>query len=100
MSGFRQQETVTNSLATTVYELQRDNLGQLKTEDQQVIESEMAESVDTVRFIKTNRPFYKKIVLLWLKFRAAHFSRILQNQNLTDEFAKFAAAKLNLAPSH
>ena len=64
-----------------------------------MIESEMAESVDTIRFIKTNRPFYKKLVLLWLKFRAAHYNRILAGALLTDEFAKFAAAKLQLAPS-
>lgn len=49
--------------------------------------------MDTIRFIKTNKSFYNKIVLLWLKFRQVHSTRMTQ-ADLRDEFTKYACTKL------
>jgi dsDNA-specific endonuclease/ATPase MutS2 len=74
--SFKQQETVTGNFATSIYELQRDCMSSLEESDQQAIEEAASEQVDMIRFIKTNRNFYNKIVLLWLKFKTVHEDRI------------------------
>ncbi len=105
-SGFKQQETVTGNFATSIYELRQECLGSLEVQDQQAIaEAQGAaggegegseETVDLIRFIKTNRNFYNKLVLLWLKFRTVHAERLRgpPEGDLREEFVKYSCSKL------
>jgi hypothetical protein len=82
--GFKQSETVTGDFATSIYELNRSYLHQLEAQDQQIVKDEQSkhiktnEGVDLIKFIKTNRFFYSKMILLWLKFKTVHEERLLR----------------------
>lgn len=90
---------MTGRFATSIYELHRESTHSLETHDQAAIEeaaSQLAEQVDLIRFIKTNKNFYNKLVLLWLKFKLVNAER-LDVPDSRDEFTNFACAQLTIS---
>ena len=79
MAGFKEKQTVTGVFNTLIYDLKTDALESLKEKDQQTIRGQMTqgfESVDTIRFIKTNKLYYDRVMLLFIKFFTANQTRL------------------------
>ena len=101
------------SFAILMYDLQTDNLHQMKDHDQAAIRQQMSaqkqrrssvrddygeqhsqlqtnctsfEQVDSIRFLKTNVGFYERAVLVWFKYKLLNEER-LRTAPKTEQFA-------------
>lgn len=104
-AGIKEQAKFMGSFAILMYDLQTDNLHKMKDHDQAVIREQMTtqnnksttttkkqtataaqaelktnctsfESVDSIRFLKTNVAFYQRAILVWIKYKMIHSERL------------------------
>lgn len=86
--GFKERTTVTGVFSTLIYDLKADGIGSLQDSDQKAIKNQMLgcsqafEKVDTIRFIKTNKVYYDRIILLFLKFLFVNQDRMKTDLDL------------------
>ena len=86
VQGFKEKQTFTSVFSTLIYDLQADCIDNLKETDQQAIRDQIKsqpkegsyEQVDTIRFIKTNKLYYNRIILLFLKYFTVNRVRMQQ----------------------
>jgi hypothetical protein len=80
--GFKERQTVTGVFNTLIYDLNTETIGSLQEIDQQTVRTQMQQSengftnVDTIRFIKTNKVYYDRVILLFLKFYTSNKARM------------------------
>lgn len=78
VQGFKERQTVTGVFSTLIFDLKADSINTLQENDQETIRNQLKsqpnqtkdgfEQVDTIRFIKTNKIYYDRVMLLFLKF--------------------------------
>lgn len=81
-SGYKQTETVTGHFSSIIIELTRDQLHALGQKDQAAVYDAEIQDVDNIRLIKTNKSFYRRLVCLWLKFRAVQTAEQLRSKTV------------------
>lgn len=99
VTGFKERQTVTGVFSTLIYDLSTETLGNLKENDQQTIRDQLDsgfESVDTIRFIKTNKLYYDRVLMLFFKFFTANKARLQsafsdshQSESMTQELLAY-----------
>ena len=93
IAGINESQKILGNFCIVVYDLQTEFMYQLKDQDQMVIREQLnqvnkgssatldtsaaqektfncssPESVDSIRFLKTNGAFYQRAIIIWLKF--------------------------------
>ena len=72
----QQQDSSTEPTSKSLKTQKRDSLTSSLLEGASHSSSQGFESVDTIRFIKTNKGFYNSVIGIWLKFRLVRKNKI------------------------